>query len=75
MSAKTIAELFSDFNVTSIDSARRKAPKERASVTIWLTPEAKARFDRLQQVSHRRFGKKVREMILAALDQAEKLAS
>ena len=45
--------------------------RERKPVTIWIPASAKARYDRLQVVSGRRFSKKARELLLAAIDMAD----
>lgn len=41
------------------------------SVTIWLSAEDKARYDRIQESTGRRFSKKLRELVLAAMDVTE----
>lgn len=71
MSREKIADFLGDFSVTEGPSQ----PMSRGAVTIWLPVEAKSRFDRLQDKSGRQFGKKIREIVLAAIEQAEKLAS
>jgi hypothetical protein len=73
MSGETIAELFSDFQPIKTD--RLNSLKEAAPVTIWLPAEAKARYDRLQELSGRRFSKKAREVLLATIAHAEKILS
>lgn len=45
------------------------------TVSIWVTPEVKERYNRMQKISRRKFSKKVRELFLAALEVAEKKAS
>lgn len=45
------------------------------TVTIWLSPEYKAKYDRLQEVSQRRFVKKLRELVQLAIDKTEARAS
>jgi hypothetical protein len=50
-------------------------PKGRQAVTIWLTPEDHARYERLQSMSKKRFSKKAREALLALIDLAEARAS
>ena len=67
---KTISmdEILGDFN-----------PKEKArgsnlkggTVTIWLSPEDKARYNQLQECSGGRFSKKAREALLALIAAAE----
>lgn len=44
-------------------------------LTIWLTPEYKEKYDKLQGMSGRRFIKTLRELIQAAIDQTEARAS
>jgi hypothetical protein len=65
-----IEDLLSDFTVAETQSEARLS--DGGTVTIWLLPEDKARYDRLQQMSKRKFGRKARQILLAAIDQAEK---
>lgn len=73
MRAKSLDEILSGFNPS--ESTSESSLKQRDAVTIWLPPAAKARYDRLQELSNRRFSKKVREILLAAIEQAEARAS
>lgn len=50
-------------------------PALDASVTIWLPSEYKSRYDELQKQSGRRFAKKARELLMAAIDVARERAS
>jgi hypothetical protein len=45
--------------------------RDRKPITIWVPAYAKERYDRIQQKSGRRFSKKARELLLAALEMAE----
>lgn len=49
-------------------------PKRGVTLTIWVPEEAKLKYDRLQRVSRKKFGKKVREALLTLIDLAEKRA-
>lgn len=40
-------------------------------VTIWLSTEAKVKYDQLQKQTRRKFSKKAREALLALIDMAE----
>lgn len=40
-------------------------------VTIWLSPEYKAKYDRIQEECHRQFTKTLRAIIQAAIDQVD----
>lgn len=44
---------------------------DRRPITLWLLPEDKARYDRLQKASRREFCKKAREALLALMALAE----
>jgi cytidylate kinase len=67
MRETTINEILGNFgSVESTDGARLKS-----SVTIWLTADAKARYDRLQEKSGRQFAKKARETLIALIELAE----
>jgi hypothetical protein len=46
-----------------------------SAITIWLPDEIKDAYDRLQERTGRRFSKKVRELLQAAIEIAEARAS
>lgn len=46
---------------------------QRAGVTIWLPEEYKEKFNQLQSRSKRRFGKKIQEMLIKAIDKVSGL--
>lgn len=70
---QSLNEILGDFNPA--EPAPGSGEKLGAPVTIWLPTEAKARYDRLQKASGRRFGKKAREALLALIELAEARAS
>jgi hypothetical protein len=49
--------------------------KERRPLTIWLSTSDKARYDRLQKMTNRQFGKTARVLLLAAIGMAEARAT
>jgi len=69
MSKKSLDEIMEGFSLAAQQS--RGTLKTGAPVTIWLPAEYKARYDQLQAVSGKRFCKKVRELIEAAIDRCE----
>lgn len=72
MREKTLTDILGDFTPTPPDPDERV--RTGGCVTIWLPAKAKARYDRLQENSGRRFSKKAREAILALMDIAEERA-
>jgi hypothetical protein len=44
-------------------------------ITLWIPENYKLKYDELQQKSNRRFCKKLRELMLAAIDKTESKAS
>lgn len=48
------------------------APTKRKPITNWLPESYKERFDNLQKETKCRFGKDIQEMIMRAIDLAEK---
>ena len=66
---KTISELLGDFSATPAKD--KQSLKGRGPVTIWLPPDAKERYDRLQMKSGKTFSKKVRELLLVMIEKAE----
>lgn len=73
MSKTSLDDILGDFNPSEIGYGSNL--KSGAPIAVWLTAEDKARYDRLQKVSGRRFCKKIRELIRAAMDVAETRAS
>lgn len=69
---QSLDEILADFDPK--ESGSTKQNLKGGTVTIWLSPEDKARYDRLQQLSDRRFITKVREIVRAAISKAEKRA-
>jgi hypothetical protein len=45
------------------------------TVTVWLSPDYKAKYNHLQTVSQGRFSKTLREIVKAAIDRAEAQAA
>lgn len=68
----SLREILGDFNPTG---QIKSDSRSRHAVTIWLSPEDKARYDRLQAASGRGFSKKAREALMALIALAEARAS
>lgn len=62
---KTMENILSDFTLTA------DPVKLGAYVTLWIPADYKARYDELQAKSGKKFSKKVREIVKAAIDMAE----
>lgn len=67
----TLDQILADFemNVTPAGTGI-----QRQSVTIWLDPEYKERYDRLQRNSRREFSKKAKAALMALINLADKPA-
>lgn len=70
MNKDVIQELLKDFNPKELEEERQN----QRPLTVWLSATDKARYDRIQKMSNRRFNKMIREVIQAALDVVEKKA-
>lgn len=70
MKTDLIEELFLDFKV---DEASEQNTVQRAGVTIWLPEDYKAKFNSLQERTKRRFGKKVQQLVIKAIDKVSGL--
>ncbi len=70
MQPKSLDSILSTFDPSKPAPAGELS--ERECVTIWLPLEYKAAYDRIQKSSRRGFSKKLRELIKAAIDVAEK---
>lgn len=72
MREKTISaldEFLGDFNMSEPEA--EPSLKMGAPITIWLPAEDKARYDKLQKLSRRRFSKKAREVLQALMEAVE----
>lgn len=66
---QSLDAILSNFNPS--ENEQESSLKDRECVTIWLPATMKARYDRLQEQSGRRFSKKIRELLLAAISRAD----
>lgn len=76
MREKSLDKILGDFKPS--EASKQSGTSERRAVTIWLKPDEKARYDRLQQLSKsgdRRFSDITRETMLALIELAESRAS
>jgi hypothetical protein len=67
MSVKSLDDILGD----CFENTARGRSKGRLPVTFWLTPEEKALYDHLQEMSGRQFSKKAREAVLALMERAK----
>lgn len=66
MAMKSLEELFSD-----LGAGDKISMKNRKPVTVWLPEEYKNKYGKIQEKSNSRFGKKIRELIIMAIDEVE----
>jgi hypothetical protein len=68
MAKKTLEEFLGGFGRENVKTEK---VREGKPVTIWIPKAAKAEYDRLQRASERDFGKRVREIIIATIEEAK----
>jgi hypothetical protein len=73
MNKSLVEDLLGDFSPTPRDEF--KTFKEGRPVTIWIPADSKAKYDKLQAKSGRRFGKKAREILIELIGLAEERIS
>lgn len=66
MVIKSLDDVLDDFNPSEHENTCNYKP-----ITLWLPENYKLRYDQLQQKSSRRFCKKLREIILIAIDKTD----
>lgn len=71
MSDETISGMLSDF----CEGERPTPVKDGNPITIWVSSEDHARYKRIQKQSHQKFSKKLRDILKAALIEAERRLS
>lgn len=70
MPMKSLDDVLGDFTIPEKQAACALKP-----ITVWVPENKKVLYDELQQKSSRQFGKKVRELIIMAIDKTDKKAS
>lgn len=72
MRAMTLEKILADLPINDGEETRLIS---RSCVTIWLSPEEKASYDRLQRKTGRRFSKSAKAALVALIELAEAKAS
>jgi hypothetical protein len=65
---KKISDEIESFDLSSIQLA---PTKESAHVTFWVPAEYKAKYDKIQELSRRQFGKFLRGVLMRSIDQVK----
>ncbi len=76
VSKRSMNDVLKDFKPSN--PSDKAVSRERRGVTIWLSPEEKQRYDRLQEStrgSEKRFSAIARETLRLLIEQAEECAS
>jgi len=71
MDAETISNFLADLEPENT-GVRHSRISDGRPIGIWVNDEIHARYNRIQKVTHRRFGKKMRQILIFALEAAEK---
>lgn len=72
--AQLMKEFLKDLDM-NVDAAAPGNQGSAALISFRLSDERKKRYDRLQERSGKRFGKRARELLEALIDSAEEIAS
>lgn len=67
---KSLDEVLGDFEQTEEETWGPRKP-----ITIWIPESYKIKYDKIQDKSSRRFCKKLRELVLIAIDKTDLKAS
>lgn len=70
---RSLDQILGEFKPDNLEVS--KDSRLTAHVSIWLPGDYKARYDRLQRMTGRRFAKALRELIQAAIDKTDARAS
>lgn len=71
--SRSLTEILGDFSVSG--DAGSEPITAGAPITLWLPKDYKARYERLQQMSRKRFSRKLRDAAMALIELAEARAS
>lgn len=72
MREKSLDQILGDFIPNA--PAQPRGRRSGTTLTLWVPDDLKDRYDRLQQISNKRFSKKAREALEALIVAAEKRA-
>lgn len=57
-----------------LDASKSAGPEETAQINFWVPKSKKASYERLQKATGQKFGKRVRDIIVKAIERAEERA-
>lgn len=67
MSDKSLDEALNELSL--IDQSNKPTGSDREPITIWVTKECKNKYDITQNLTSKKFGKKLREIVMIAIDK------
>jgi hypothetical protein len=67
-SKNTLDEVFESFGPLSMND---EDPEQMTCITLWVPVSYKKRYAKLQQASHQKFSKVVREVFIKMVDKAD----
>lgn len=70
MSEKSLDDVLNNFEMTTKEASGDKKP-----ITFWIPENYKIKYDDIQKKSNSTFGKKIRELVLIAIDKTSEKTS
>ncbi len=64
MVVKSLDDILGDF-----DNIKTEKCGERRPITVWVSEETKAQYDQIQVDSSKQFSKKIRELVIMAINK------
>ena len=69
---ESIETAIAEIKSLDISGSQEGYRKAQSGITIWVEPEYKEKYDRLQDLSGRKLGKLIQKLIRSAIDSVEK---
>ena len=68
---KSVSGALNEIKALDVSGSEVLGSAERGGITTWLPHQYKEKYDRIQDLSKRKFGKLVQKMIMNALDSVK----
>jgi hypothetical protein len=68
MAEKNYEILDSLFNDLDYEFTEKVSSNDRMPITLWVPKEYHTKYERIQELSHKKFGKKLKEIVKQSID-------
>lgn len=75
MEMSQLRKILSGLEFSGSESESKRKRDQMTALTVWVPRDAKARYDRIQSLTNRQFSKKVRDVLLLTIEEAEEMTN